>query len=78
MKVANTTSTLQISGLVLSDRGNYSCFSSNNLTSVRTLESERLEFIVLCKSTTELLNIDLYSIYYNKTLVSIYLSVSNI
>ena len=55
IEVVNTTSALQISDLVLSDRGNYSCFSSNFLTSVRTLESEQLDFIVFCKSIREAL-----------------------
>ena len=49
VEVANTTSTLQISGLVLSDRGNYSCFTFYISPNVWMLESKQLDFIVLCK-----------------------------
>lgn len=49
--IQNATNTLQISGLVLSDRANYSCYADNDLARPQQLESNRLEFIVQCKMT---------------------------
>ena len=48
--IMNATNTLHISGLVLSDRANYSCRAENDLARTQELESDRLEFLVLCET----------------------------